>query len=739
MPYTPRGSIIPVLAAALLASANGTAQESGKSAEKQLRIVRTDTAPVIDGRLDDAVWATASTIDDFVTAEPNEGDEPSEYTQVYVLYDRDALYIAARAWHSSLDLLVDRVLRQGERLFGEDSIAIVLDPFNNQRSGYLFVVNANGVREDALYENTTNLEFNWDGIFYAAAQKSEELWTAEIAIPFKTLSFDPENDTWGINFQRRILRRGERVIWISRNRQMNPSVTGDLIGIRDVDQGRGLDVVPSVSVSRHEQRRISVAETDFDPSIDVFYKVTPSLNASLTANTDFSATEVDDRQVNLTRFNLFFPEKRDFFLRDTDIFQFGRIGRGVFRDDMFAAASRASRENGKPFFSRRIGLNAAGSPVDLNYGGKLSGRIGRWDVGALAIRQEAFQGVDATDIVVARGAINVLAESSVGFIATSGDPRTNLDNTVLGVDFRFLDTRLPGGTILRGNAWYLDTETENVHGDSAAFGVGLQLPNPTGWQGGFDLREIQAHYNPALGFVDRRGIRDVNVGVGYRYRPREGFLRAMFAGVDVQQVDLLEGGLQSKIVKFRAFEGESRQGDEFEAFYTKSTEVLARPFEISHGVVIPAGEYSFDEYGFDLQSARHRAVMLVGGVLAGDFYGGERLNMRADMFWNGSQHFRASMGYDYNEVDLPQGEFETRLVRLRMDLIFSSKWSWLNLVQYDNVSGTTGFNSRIEWVPTSGREGFIVLNHNMQDFGNGERFEPISSDISVKFSYTFRF
>ena len=162
MPYTPRGSIIPVLAAALLASANGTAQESGKSAEKQLRIVRTDTAPVIDGRLDDAVWATASTIDDFVTAEPNEGDEPSEYTQVYVLYDRDALYIAARAWHSSLDLLVDRVLRQGERLFGEDSIAIVLDPFNNQRSGYLFVVNANGVREDALYENTTNLEFNWE-------------------------------------------------------------------------------------------------------------------------------------------------------------------------------------------------------------------------------------------------------------------------------------------------------------------------------------------------------------------------------------------------------------------------------------------------------------------------------------------------------------------------------------------------------------------------------------------------
>ena len=733
------GAIFSVMAAGLLASANAAAQETERVADKALRIVRTETPPVIDGRLDDAVWATAPMIDDFVAAEPNEGDEPSEYTQVYVLYDRDSLYVAARAWLSSPDLLVDRVLRQGESIFADDGISIILDPFNNQRSGYFFAVNANGVRDDALFENTTSLEFNWDGIYYAATAKDEDGWSVEIAIPFKTLSFDPENDTWGINFQRRILRRGERVIWISRNRAMNPSVTGDLIGIRDVNQGRGLDVVPSVSVNLLEEHRISVTETNFDPSVDLFYKVTPSLNASLTANTDFSATEVDDRQVNLTRFNLFFPEKRDFFLRDTDIFQFGRIGGNQFGDITFSAASRASRESGKPFFSRRIGLNTAGLPVDLNYGGKLSGRIGRWDVGALAIRQEAFQGVDATEVVVARGALNVLAESSVGFIATRGDPRTNLDNSVLGVDFRFLNTRLPGGTILRGDAWYLDTETENVRGDSAAFGLAMQVPNPTGWQGGFDLREIQAHYNPALGFVDRRGVRDLNAGVGFRHRPREGFVRAIFAGVDVQQVDRLEGGLQSKIVKFRLFEGESRPNDEFAAFYTTNAEVLARDFEISRGVVIPAGEYSFDEYGFDIQSARQRTFSLVGGVQSGDFYGGERFNIRGQMFWNASRNFRASMGYDYNEVDLPQGEFETRLVRMRMDFIFSSRWSWLNLLQYDNVSGTTGFNSRIEWVPAPGREGFIVLNHNMQDFDEGDRFGPISSDLAVKFSYTFRF
>ena len=727
------------MGAAMCCAPIAVAQDEARTVEKELHIVRTDTRPVIDGLLDEAVWATAPMVDDFVVSEPNEGDEPSEYTQVRVLYDRDSLFVAVRAFLSNPEILVARVLRQGESTFGDDGFSIILDPFNNQRSGYFLSVNANGVRDDALYENTTSMAFNWDGIYHAATSRNEDGWIAEIEIPFKTLSFDPENDTWGINFQRQILRRGERVIWVARNRAMNPSVTGSLIGIRDVNQGLGLDVVPSASVNLQKEHLISVTESNFDPSIDLFYKVTPSLNASLTVNTDFSATEVDDRQVNLTRFNLFFPEKRDFFLRDTDIFQFGRITGNQFGEVRFTAASRASRESAKPFFSRRIGLSAGGLPVDLNYGGKLSGRIGRWDVGALAIRQEEFQGIDATDVIVARGAVNVLAESSIGFIATSGDPRSNRDNSVVGVDFRFLNTRLPGGNILRGDAWYLDTETEGVHGDSAAFGIGLQLPNAAGWQGGFDLREIQEHYNPALGFVDRRGVRDVNAAVGYRHWLREGFLRAIFAGVDTHRVDLLEGGLQSKIVKFRVFEAESRQNDEFGAFYSSNSEVLSRPFEISPGVVIPAGEYSFDDYGFDIMSGRQRAFTLNGGIQAGDFYGGDRFNIRGQLSWNASRHFRASVGYDYNEVDVPQGEFETRLVRLRMDLIFSSRWAWVNLVQYDNVSRTTGLNSRIEWVPAPGREGFIVLNHNMGDSGEGDRFNPITSDLAVKFSYTFRF
>ena len=175
----------------------GHAQAPESTVEKEIRIVRTDTPPVIDGRLDDAVWSTAAVIDDFVVSQPNEGDEPTEYTQVYLLYDSEALYVAMRAWMSTPGNVTAQVLRQGESIFADDDFAIILDPFNNQRSGYFFAINPNGVREDALYENTTSMEFNWDGIFFAATTQDEDGWTAEVSLPFKTLSFDPENDTWG--------------------------------------------------------------------------------------------------------------------------------------------------------------------------------------------------------------------------------------------------------------------------------------------------------------------------------------------------------------------------------------------------------------------------------------------------------------------------------------------------------------------------------------------------------------
>ena len=720
---------------------NVQAQGAGGEAGKVIQMVRAQAIPTIDGRLDEDLWANAALVEDLYESSPNEFAKPSEHTQIYLSYDDDALYVGLRAWDSEPDKVHARILRHGERFGGDDFFAVVLDPFNSQRGGYVFATNPNGARDDALYQNTTEMVFDWDGIYQAAATQNDQGWVAEMAIPFKTLSFDEDNDTWGINFSRTLARRGERISWVSRNRAFpNPSITGLAVGFTDLEQGLGLDIVPSVSLNRRRSFSPSDSTSNTEPSMDVFYKLTPSLNASLTVNTDFSATEVDDRQVNLTRFNLFFPEKRDFFLQDTDIFQFGGIGgQSGFGAMQNTAASRPSLESGRPFFSRQIGIGQSGEPVDLNYGGKLSGRVGRWDVGALAIRQDDLQDVEATDIFVGRVAANLLAESSAGMVVTSGDPKSNLDNTLVGMDFRYVNTRLPGGRTLRAEVWYQQTETDALKGEDSAFGVSAQMPNTAGFRWGGGIKEIQENFKPALGFVDRVGVRDHTLELGYTKFFQGRFLRSIFSGVDAQRIDHLDGGLQSQVFRVRALELENNTQDKLKLQYTANQEVLQSPFEISEGIAIPTGQYSFDEYGFELEAGNQRKLSGKFTYRAGDFFNGERLNLIGELAWNPSTHFRSSIRYDVNDVDLPQGDFVTRLVRLKLEVIFSSEWSWVNIIQYDNVTDTGGINSRLHWIPEAGREAFVVLNHNLKDRNQDDDFHSTLSDLAIKFNYTFRF
>ena len=443
-----------------------------------------------------------------------------------------------------------------------------------------------------LYRHITQLQLDWEGIYEAATTVDEQGWTLEMEIPFKTLSFDPDSDTWGMNFFRVIAHRDERIGWVSRNRGQNPSIVGRAVGFTGLEQGLGLDIVPSVSLVRSRSFSPPSNYSDTDPSVDLYYKITPALNATLTLNTDFAATEVDDRQVNLTRFNLFFPEKRGFFLQDLDIFEFGRIGAqtSVFGGGGNTAVSRPDRENGRPFFSRNIGLSATGEPVALNYGGKLSGRVGRWNVGALGIRQDGFLDVEPTDILVGRVTANVLAESSIGMMVTSGDPNSNIDNTLVGADFQYQNTQLAGGRTLKAEAWFQQTHTDGIDGDDSASGLGLRMPNSTGFRWGLAVRELEQNFLPALGFVSRTGIRSDTLDLGYTYRPRSGYLRSIFTGVDAQRIERLAGGLDSQVVSWRLIELQSRVSDSMGLRYIASKEVLVEPFEISSGVEIPPGE-----------------------------------------------------------------------------------------------------------------------------------------------------
>jgi hypothetical protein len=715
------------------------AQLAPRGPRKSIEIASTPSAPTIDGQLEDHIWSRAAVITDLHQILPVEGEAPTEITEILLLHDENALYIAARMPHRAPGTRTVNILRQGEPFWGDDLFAVILDPFNDQRSGYRFQVNANGVRMEALYQDTTRELWDWTGIWYAGTQSNDEGWTAEMAIPFQSLSFDPNNDTWGINFRRDVAVRDERLGWVSFNRTQDPSNSGIVEGLTGLDQGLGLDVAPSVTLRQvREYGPADDLETEFEPSLDLFYKISPSLNGSLTFNTDFSATEVDDRQVNLTRFGLFFPERRAFFLRDSDIFSFGRLGQATGAAASAAPTfSRATLENGRPFFSRSIGLSATGMPVDLNFGGKISGRAGRWDIGALAIQQDEFGTLAASDLFVGRVAANVLGESSVGIIVTDGNPREDIDNSLIGADFRYFNTRLPGGRTLEGEAWLQQSTTEGIEDNDGAWGLRLRSPNTLGFRWGLGAKELEQNFNPAMGFVNRKGVRDATGELGYTWRMRLPYLRAVFTGLDAQKFDLPDGTMQSEILTWRLVEIDTSRRDRFRLRYYQSNELLLTDFEISEGIFIPPGRYEFDESEVEMQGGQLRPFSGTLTLRTGDFYDGVRDGVSGSLLWRLSEHFRTLVEFEVNDVSLPGGDFTTRLSRLRTDVIFSNTLSWVTLFQYDNISDTVGINSRLHWIPEAGRESYIVLNHNLVDLDGA--FHSQSADLSLKYNFTLRF
>lgn len=753
------------LAAAAAAAQNDT--QLADPGQKTVTVVRTPIPPVIDGDLGDAAWAAAALVDDLHQVSPIEYAQAYERTEVLILYDDDALYVAARLYDTEPELITARNLRQNDNIGQDDRFYVTIDPFNDRRSGYFFGLNPNGVRADGLYRNVTEFYGDWDSIFDAAAGRFDGGWTAEIAIPYKSISFDPGTDTWGLNFSRTVVRKNEVIAWVSRNRAYNPAVSGLGIGFEGLEQGIGLELVPSLAASDRKDFVSGTRGSDVEPSLDLAYRLTPQLNASLTINTDFSATEVDDRQVNLTRFGLFFPEKRDFFLREADIFEFGGIG-GARQSSIPGLNTLA--QNGRPFFSRRIGLSSTGEIVDLEFGGKVSGRIGRWELGALSIRQDAHAiavplgrepvgspcsmltpetrrcAIAADTLSVVRAKLGVLEESSVGFITTAGSPNTNADSSLAGVDFLYRNTRLPGGRSLETDGWYQQSDTHGTHGDDAAYGMSLRLPSSQGLRGILQYRAYEANFDPALGFINRRGISDAYVNLGYMLRKADGYLESWLFNVDYQRIDHLDGGLQTEAVFLRPFTFTNRTGDSIMLALSDFTEVLNEPFVIYRDaqrvIQVPVGEYDSDTRGVQFGTGAHRKVAVFARFVDypdGRFFGGSRSDQFLELTWRPSARFRGTLSYEYNDVDLPQGSFETRLVRAGFDIAFSSTLSWVNLVQYDNVSEVAGINLRLHWIPEAGREVYFVINHNVADGDRDNRFHSAFSDATAKVNYTFRF
>jgi len=719
--------------------------------DKHFRINRIAEAPQIDGRIDPAEWQDAARVSDMHEIEPVEFTTPSERTVWYFAYDDKALYVAGYAYDSEPDQISASVLRQGANLFPDDRMSLILDPFNNKRSGYSFTLNPNGVREEAIYAEPTRASDEWDGIWRGAAQIVDDGWTMEMAIPFNTVTFDPDNDTWGINVWRRIARKAERMGWESRSGQTNPTVSGEMSGLSGLSQGLGLDVIPSASTVYSEDRVAGTTDSEFNPSLDISYKLTPSINGLITINTDFAATEVDSRQLDLQRFSLFFPEKRAFFLTDFDIFQFGGVptsggGGGM----MGRIPGMRSGNNGLAFFSRRIGLTSDREPVDIIAGGKVSGRMGDLDFGTLYIRQDAYvtsdgDTVDESDLFVTRVSTGVLEESAVGAIFTHGDPGSNSSSSLYGGDFLYRNTRIGTNRSAEGRFWLQKTDNEGVDGDDMAWSATLGFPSRIGLEGGIQVQEVQENFDPKLGFANRKGVRLYGGELGYRRnRPGDVFIREVSHGLEVARWEYLDtGNVQSEEITLDYLTIRSREGDFFRLDYKMQKEGLLpgeQPLD-DIDILIPAGEYSFERWGGFIRTASFRKLRLQLRVDDGGYYNGDLLNIRPEIEWRPNPHLSFKVEYAYGKYDFPGGqEATTRQITVENEISFNAKMSLVTLAQYDNISEDIGINSRFRYNLSAGQDIWFVLNHNMhRDVTADNRFQSTESLAAAKIRYTFRY
>ncbi len=709
------------IAGGLLLFASGAGAVYTEDGErKSFQITRTDSAPVIDGKLDDLVWRNATAVDDFHQTVPTDGATPTEVTVVRVTFDDEYLYIAADLRDSDPSGIRAKQMIQGKMFFSDDRFWVTIDSFNTKRNDYFFQVNANGVRREALRENNARFIEEWSAIWHAESAVHENGWSTEIAIPFKSISFSPNSDTWGINFGRGIVRKQEFNLWASHDRQDWPAYGGEVKGINEIEQGLGLDVVPSINLNQERNLTDGSDDVGFEPSLDVRYRITPSLTATLTLNTDFSTAEVDEQQIALDRFSLFFPEKRDFFLQDAGIFEFGNID-----------------TNGRPFFSRRIGLSQGGEEVGIDGGLKMTGRIGDFNLGALAIRQEEFEDVDATELFVARGSYNVLDESAVGFIVTHGDPTSNESNSVVGVDFLYRDSDGPFGEILTGQFWAQQSDSSDLDGDDSAFGGRLEIPSDK-LMAYVSGQYIEEHFRPALGFVNRTGIRRLDAGLRYRTRPDEGRWRAINNRIDFTRVTDMDNQTLSEKTKIRPISFYSHTDDFLFIDWERNTENVLSDFNLFGQLNIPAGRYEFDRYRAEVSTGRQRPLRVVLSIQDGGFFGGDRLEKFVELQWRQSAHFFLGASFRENVVELPSGNFTAHLASLRTDFAFNSQWSWSNLLQYDNTVEALAVNSRLRFIPEAGREMTLVLNHGA-DVDPMNRLSSTRNDLNLKVSYTFRY
>jgi len=699
-----------------------------------IRAVRIDTgeAPVIDADLSDSAWAKAAVIDDFTQRSPNPYEPATERTVVRILYDENNLYFSFYNYDGTPDQIVARNMQRDGQVFTSDSVMIYLDPGRTRRNAYNFEIGASGGRTDQLELNNTEELTEWDTIFDARARIVEDGWVAEFVIPFKSLSYDATQTIWGFDVARRVYHKNERVHWSGFNPALDftdVSQTGDLVGIENVSQGIGLDVQVYGAPRMKHDRQLEGEGAGLSAAAggNAFYKVTPALTNTLTVNPDFSDAPLDIRQVNTTRFSLFTPETRDFFLQDVAAFEFG--GRSFGRNSQ----DRVSN-NGRPFFSRNIGL-VQGRPVSLIVGDKLSGQSAGFDIGAFSVLTDKTPaGEDGQILSVARVTHPIFAESKFGFVFTNGDPTGLTDNTVAGADFQYRDSTVFGEKVLQADVLYMKSFSSTA-GDDESAAFSLNFPNEP-WSGDFLVKHIGGNFTPALGFVNRTAIRQYVGTVAHLTRYRNTYLNTLEFGTNFEFVTDLNNVLESRandvLVSAR-----SRFGDQVTLGLIHSFENVPVPFSLPRTVRVLAGKYEWTNFNVGVRTFNGRLLTLQANVTCCSFYDGSAVLTRLTLIFRPSTYFEITAGHEANVIDLPTGKVDIRLDTADAVVNFTPDMQIALQAQYDNISENFGFSARYRWEYRPGNELFVGVGQSALIANRG--FIGQVTQATIRLEHTFRF
>ena len=711
---------------------------------------RVERGPTVDGDLSDAAWAQSEVGTDFMQHEPLDGVPATEQTEVRVVFTDGAIYFGITAFDADPDAIIAKEMERDSRIYQDDSIVLLLDTFHDRRNAYAFETNLNGARTDTLVtDEGRDLNLEWDGIWSVASRTTVAGWTAEIAIPISTLRFDPAAPAWGFNVQRYIAHKREMTHWSGLPREVGVlgqvgsevqpvhrvSMAGELTGLTGLAQSAQLQIKPFAIGDVSEDPRLDLdPATDGDYGLDIKWGVTRSLALDLTYNTDFAEVEVDELQTNLTRFSLYFPEKRDFFLENAGIFDFGPPHRRFYEPPVL-----------KAFFSRRVGLDA-GQQVPIDWGARLTGRVGGWDIGVLRVATAGLARDDdalpPNAFTVARLKRNVGERSSIGAMLTEAAPDGELANRVAGVDFVYK----PGPKTIFGGFWSSSAIGEEAAARSENAGAGASDAGESAYGFNFDYQgraltvfldaqEIEEDYSPRAGFLLRRNVRHLNPQIQWLPRIERGFVRSWFTELYVDYYETLdEGELETQRIEFAPIGMRMTTEDRWRLGYVHETENLVEPFEISDGVVIPPGRYEFDGVEVAAFTNQSRLFGLRGRIGVGDFYEGTQTSGRIGFNFRISRHLQTQTSWVYNNVELPQGAFDVGLYSQIVNLTFTPNLRLNTILQYNDLSGDLGTNVRLHWIYRPGSDLFVVYNENWmaEDL---RRRQSTHRQIAVKFTY----